>query len=161
YVLNIPNAGVFLLIAVLHSTFVGGWKAGLASATLSTVYSGIFLSLPDQLFHYTDSDVHRLLENAVAFFGCVWLVFHLHRKQTATIQHADEQTIREQANTRSDRLVREILDSAPVMLWIADANGKRTQCNRRLVEFSGTTEAEQLGDAWQSRIHPVDSATVL
>ncbi len=161
YVLNIPNAGVFLLIAVLHSTFVGGWKAGLASATLSTVYSGIFLSLPDQLFHYTDSDVHRLVENAVAFFGCVWLVFHLHRKEAATIQHADEQTIREQAVARSDRLVREIIDSAPVMLWIADANGKRIQCNRRLLEFSGTTEAEQLGDAWQSRIHPADATSVL
>ena len=161
YLLNIPNAGVFLLIAVFHSTFVGGWKAGLASATLSTVYTAIFLSIPDQLFHYTDSDTHRLVENAVAFFGCVWLIFHLHRSEAATIRRADEQAIREQAAAESDRLVREIMDSSPVMLWIADAAGRRIFGNRRLLEFTGRAPDQYTGENWQSAIHPDDRVAML
>lgn len=161
YVLSIPNAGVFLLIAVFHSTFAGGWKAGLASATLSTLYSAIFLSSPDQLFHYLDADARRLIENGVAFFGCVGLIYQLRKRDVALLQRADDQTIQQLAEIESERLFREVMDSAPVMLWTADAAGRRTFFNRRWLLFTGKSLDREIGDGWRDEIHPEDVSATL
>src|SRR5579884_1326758 len=161
YLLSIPNAGVFLLIAVFHSVFIGGWKAGLASAALSSVYSAIFLSVPDQLFHYTDLDARSLFENAVACFGCVALVQHLRRRETAAAREVEERDIHAIAVSESERLFREVLDSIPMMVWVADVNGHRTLFNRRWLQFTGRTLRDEAGEGWQASVHPEDIGSLM
>jgi PAS domain S-box-containing protein len=156
YLLNIPNPGVFLLVAVFHSVFIAGWKAGLAGAALSTVYSALFLSSPDGLFHYSDADARTLFENAVACFGCVALVHHLRRREASKAHAAEQRDIQAIAVAESDRRFREAMDALPVCLWIADVNGNRTFFNRRWVEFTGRALEQQVGQGWQSGVHPDD-----
>src|SRR5260370_15337732 len=103
YLLNIPNPGVLLLVAVFHSAFVGGWKAGTAAAALSAFYSALFLSSPDGLFHYTDADTKTLIENILGCFGCVALVQHLRRQEVTKAKQAEERDIQALAIADSER----------------------------------------------------------
>ena len=158
YLLNIPNPGVLLLIAVFHSTFVGGWKAGTAAAALSALYSALFLSSADGLFHYTDPDTKTLIENVLGCFGCVALMHHLRQREVTKAKQAEERDIQAVAVAESERRFRELVDAAPVLLWMADVNGSRTYFNRQWLQFTGQALEQQTGEGWQSLIDPQDRA---
>ncbi len=161
YLLNIPNPGVLLLVAVFHSVFIGGWKSGAAAAGLSTVYSALFLSSPDGLFHYSDADTKTLIENALACFGSVALIHHLRRREVTQAKEAEERDIEAIAVAESERRFRESMDAAPVLLWTADVNGSRTFFNRCWLQFTGTRMEDQTGAGWQSSVHPEDRYALL
>jgi PAS domain S-box-containing protein len=57
----------------------------------------------------------------------------------------------------SESLFRELANSAPVMIWLADPEGQLTFFNQRWLEFVGRGLDEELGDGWQQNIHPDDS----
>lgn len=156
YVLNIPNPGVLLLVAVFHSAFIGGWKAGTAAAALSAFYSALFLSSPDGLFHYTDPDTRTLIENVLGCFGCVALVHHLRRREASNTKEAEERDIEAITTAESERRFRETMDAAPVLLWMSDVNGSRRFFNRQWLQFTGQTLDQQTGEGWQSSIHADD-----
>jgi PAS domain S-box-containing protein len=48
-------------------------------------------------------------------------------------------------------------DTAPVMMWISDANGQCIYLNRRLREFWGITNQQLASFDWASTLHPDDS----
>lgn len=156
YALSIPNAGVFLLVAVIHSVFVGGWKTGIASATLATLYSAIFLSIPDQLFHYNSPDAHGLIGIAVACYGSVCLIMHLRRRDTLVSQAAAQKIRSASILDESERLFRSTADSAPVLLWLADTSGYRYYFNRPWTEFTGRGLEHEEGEGWYAGVHPDD-----
>ena len=60
----------------------------------------------------------------------------------------------------SERRFREMADTAPVALWLTDADGARTFLSREWYEFSGQTESEALGLGWTNALHPEDSGRV-
>src|SRR5260370_41124767 len=138
YLLNIPNPGAFLLVAVFHSAFVGGWKAGSAAAVLSTIYSALFLSSQDGLFHYSEENTKTLIENALGCFGCVALVHHLRRREKQKARKAEQRSILQLAVLDSGRRFKTTMDAAPVLLRVADVNGSRTFFNRCWLQFTGT-----------------------
>jgi two-component system NarL family sensor kinase len=160
YLLNIPNPGVLLLVAVFHSSFVGGWKAGTAAAALSALYSALFLSSPDGLFHYTDPDTKTLIENILGCSGCVALVHHLRRREVTEAKEKEERDILGLALAASERRFHEMADAAPVLLWMSDVNGRRTFFNRQWLMFTGRTAEQQKGDGWQSSMHPDDRCAI-
>jgi PAS domain S-box-containing protein len=47
-------------------------------------------------------------------------------------------------------------NAAPVMVWVADANGIRTFFNRMWLQFTGRRSAEELADTWMMGLHPDD-----
>lgn len=51
-----------------------------------------------------------------------------------------------------------VLEFVPVMAWIADTDARCAFTNHRWLEFTGRTLAEEIGDGWQSRVHPDDCA---
>jgi PAS domain-containing protein len=146
YLFNIQNAGAFLLLAVIHSLFVGGWKIALASAGLSTVFSAIFLSIPGQLFHYTEQEARSLAGISVACFGAVLLLIYLRRTETATLLTTAERIRRVDITQESERLFEEMADAAPVLLWLADTDGRRYFFNRPWLRLAGKTPQEMMGD---------------
>lgn len=156
YLLNVPNPGIFLLVAVFHSVFVAGWKVGTAAAALSAIYSALFLSSPDGPFHYTDADAKTLAENVLACFGCVAMVHHLRRREVMKARQAEERDIEAIAAAESERRFHETMDAAPVLLWIADVNGNRTFFNRKWLDFTGQPKERQVGSGWRSLVHPDD-----
>src|SRR5690349_972068 len=158
YFFNIPNAGAFLLLAVIHSVFVGGWRTGVASASLSTVFSAIFLSIPGQVFHYTEQEGRTLAGIAGACYGTVLLVERLRRREAVSIRTEAERVRSRSISRESEELFHSMADAAPVLLWMADADGRRYFFSKQLLELTGKPLTEQAGDGWVRQIHPEDVA---
>ena len=66
------------------------------------------------------------------------------------------------ANTSNNEdLFRSMADAAPVMIWIAGPDKKRTYFNKRWLEFTGQDPAQCLQEGWTQSIHPDDGAHTL
>lgn len=69
-------------------------------------------------------------------------------------------TERKQAQLRleeSERRFRLMSDSAPVMIWVADADQSCTYVNRAWCAFSGESPEQSMYDGWWELIHPDDT----
>jgi two-component system, LuxR family, sensor kinase FixL len=67
------------------------------------------------------------------------------------------------ARQQSERAVREseerfhhMADSAPVMVWIAGPDGRRTYVNQRWLDFTGRRLDDELSESWVADVHPND-----
>lgn len=56
---------------------------------------------------------------------------------------------------------RRVADRAPVMIWMTDADGRVVFFNRRWYDFTGRSEAEELGHGWAAGLHPDDRDRVI
>jgi PAS domain S-box-containing protein len=66
----------------------------------------------------------------------------------------DEQKRAEEALRESERELRQIVDSVPGMIAVANAAGKQEYANRRFLDFTGTTGDELMGFDGLNLIHP-------
>jgi PAS domain S-box-containing protein len=48
------------------------------------------------------------------------------------------------------------VDAAPILMWLADADGWRTFFNLPWLDFTGRTLADEIGDGWQAGVHEDD-----
>ena len=56
----------------------------------------------------------------------------------------------------SERRFREMADTAPVFIWISDAEKGTTFWNQAWLEFTGSRFEEELGNNWKRHLHPDD-----
>ena len=54
----------------------------------------------------------------------------------------------------SEARFRTMANTAPVLLWLSDANGQATFFNQSWLDFTGYTLEEALIDGWLAKIHP-------
>lgn len=66
----------------------------------------------------------------------------------------------ERALVESEARFRQLADSAPVLIWIADAEGRRYFFNRTWLDFTGRTLEQQAGNGWIEGIHPDDRGSL-
>ena len=78
----------------------------------------------------------------------------LYRAEIQT--HQAENAVRE-----SEARFRTMADSAPVLLWMADATGERQFFNQSWLEFTGKTQSQAMNDGWRASVHPDDLAHFL
>ncbi len=52
-------------------------------------------------------------------------------------------------------------DAAPVMIWMADADARRTFFNKPWLDFTGRPFADQAGSGWNEAVHPLDRAACM
>ena len=57
---------------------------------------------------------------------------------------------------RSERELRDVIDTIPAMVWSALPDGSNTYVNKRFVEYSGSSAEQTAGSGWQALIHPDD-----
>src|SRR6202040_3769360 len=57
---------------------------------------------------------------------------------------------------RSEKELRDVLDSIPAVVWSALPDGSNTYVNKRFVEYSGSSAEQTAGSGWQALIHPDD-----
>ena len=56
----------------------------------------------------------------------------------------------------SEERFRLLADSAPVLIWITDEQGKCNHFNQQWLTFTGRTLEQELGDGWLEGVHPAD-----
>lgn len=60
------------------------------------------------------------------------------------------------STAQSDQLFRDLAESLPQFIWVADACGVKTYCNRKYLEYTGIGSVDEMNRHWQSCIHPDD-----
>ena len=71
-----------------------------------------------------------------------------------------DRRLAEEALRESEQRFRLVSESAPVMLWMGDANGKCLYLNRTLREFWGVAPEEVAGYDWSTSLHPDDAQAI-
>ena len=61
------------------------------------------------------------------------------------------------AHAATEGELRALVSSARVLMWLADADGRRTHVNSSWLEFTGRTMEEELGNGWTAGVHPEDA----
>jgi PAS domain S-box-containing protein len=128
---------VAVLFVVLLVKRFGKLEAQLAAATF-TVVSALVALAPHTQFKVGGG----LLETALCV-ACVWITIAITRERDS-----DEDAIR-----RSERELREVMDTIPAMVWIGLADGSNVSVNRHWTEYAGLSPTA-LG--WQAAVHPDD-----
>jgi PAS domain S-box-containing protein len=62
----------------------------------------------------------------------------------------------EEAVHRSEKQLRDAIDTIPAFVWSASPDGSVDFINRRMLEFSGSSFEAALGFGWKAAIHPED-----
>ncbi len=96
-----------------------------------------------------------------------WLRTHAHTLRDASGRVEGYVTVRaditelkqiEAALRESEARFRELADTTPVLVWVADPDHRRTFFNRTWLEFTGRPLEEALGEGWAEDVHPDDRA---
>ena len=62
----------------------------------------------------------------------------------------------EAALRESEARFRTLADSLPVMVWVADAEGRCTWFNKTWLDYTGRTLDQEIGYGWTQEVHPED-----
>ena len=68
-----------------------------------------------------------------------------------------ERVAAQQAVRESEARFRYMADSAPVMIWVSDADKRCTYVNKQWLGFTGRSIQQELGSGWAEGIHPEDA----
>ena len=68
----------------------------------------------------------------------------------------NDRRLAEVALRESESRFRSLADGAPMMIWVAEADGGRSRFNRDWLDFTGQPLESQVGDGWIRSIHPDD-----
>lgn len=101
---------------------------------------------------YEDEDISflRLIGRVVAF--AIDDNFNLRQAQTARA----ELQLQNERLQRSERELREVIETIPSLAWSAAADGAAEFVNRRWLDYTGLTADEAHGSGWTTAIHPND-----
>jgi PAS domain S-box-containing protein len=98
---------------------------------------------------------HSVVLSVLAAFGLQSLVVAVLLIQIRR-RHAAERSLRE-----SEARFRSMADSAPLLIWISDADRRCTFVNKSWLNFTGRACDRELGDGWAERLHPDEAAQCL
>ena len=79
----------------------------------------------------------------------------------STWRDVTKQKEAERALASQEALYRTLIQAAPQVIWVADADGQVALLNKAWHEFSGRSDEESLGTRWAEALHPEDLPDVL
>ena len=153
---RIPYPGILFVVAIIYSTFTGGFPAGFASAALSISFAALILSIPGAPLRYTHADLQRLWVSIAVFPSIALLVGLLKRR--------DYLRARNSADARARRQADDLLQGLDAIVWEADARtGAFLFVSRRAVELLGYRIERWSTDPdfWAGILHTEDRERVL
>jgi len=57
---------------------------------------------------------------------------------------------------KSEKELRDVIDTIPATVWSALPDGSNTQINKRFVEYTGLSAEQTAGSGWKAAVHPDD-----
>lgn len=138
-------------LAVLLAAWVGGLGPGLLATAVSLAAGWIMVGGP------TSPQMSAI----VVIFAINGIIISLvcealHRSRRKAEQNG-QQVLEGQDQLRaSEERFRHLADTAPILIWISDANKSHTWVNRPFLEFTGRPLDQHLGTSWMEAIHPDD-----
>lgn len=82
-------------------------------------------------------------------------VADLRRQLAAFFQTADRPSD-EQETPLSEARYRALIELSPQVVWMTDASGNNTYCNKHWYEYTGLTVEQTQGEGWTAALHPDD-----
>jgi len=73
-----------------------------------------------------------------------------------TVQDITDRKRAEDALRKSEKELRDVIDTIPAIVWSALPDGSNAYVNRRFIEYSGMSVEQMAGSGWQALIHPDD-----
>ena len=67
----------------------------------------------------------------------------------------------EAALRESEDRFRQLVNNTPVLIWMADQEGRYTYVNDSWLTFTGRTREQELGQGWMDNLHPDDRERIL
>jgi len=59
---------------------------------------------------------------------------------------------------KSEKELRDVIDTIPALVWSALPDGSNTYVNKRFVEYTGSSAEQTAGSGWRALVHPDDLA---
>jgi PAS domain S-box-containing protein len=81
--------------------------------------------------------------------------------QTKLAEAEAELERQKQLQESADQYLRDLLDNAPVMIWMSGNDALGTFHNKAWLDFRGRTQADELGNGWTEGLHPDDREPAL
>jgi PAS domain S-box-containing protein len=106
----------------------------------------------DRARRFTDAELHLLQVVADRAALAIKNALLYDRAQAEIEARARDEAALVESETR----FRTMADHAPVLIWMAGADGKLTFFNRPWLEFTGRTMQSEVGEGWNEGIHPED-----
>jgi PAS domain S-box-containing protein len=73
-----------------------------------------------------------------------------------TVQDITDSKRAEDALRKSEKELRDVIDTIPAIVWSALPDGSNAYINRRFMEYSGLAAEQTVGSGWQAAVHPDD-----
>jgi PAS domain S-box-containing protein len=105
---------------------------------------------PATVYSSEDISFLRLIGRVVAF--AISDIFNLRHAEAAheKLQHQNERL------QRTERELREVIETIPVMAWSSAADGSAEFFNRRWLDYTGLSADQAQGTGWTTALHPND-----
>jgi formate hydrogenlyase transcriptional activator len=148
----------FVLLAIAITFWCAGTGPGLLALVLSCLGVAV---LARTNFLTPDFPLGSFLVFFVVFSLLLSLFTASRRRALQELRKArDELEIKVAERTaelrRSERELREVLDSIPAMVWSALPDGSNSYVNWRFVQYCGMPSEQIAGSGWHSATHPDD-----
>lgn len=144
--------GLFTL-AVICSAWIGGLGPGLVATVLSMITGAFFFIAPPPF-----EQQHVVLMVVFALNSTlISIVCESLRRSRQRAEEARDKLVESEHHLKeSEARFRQLADSAPVLIWMSDADGTCSWLNRPWLEFTGEPLEKQIGDGWEKFVHPDD-----
>ncbi|RIV21151.1 PAS domain-containing sensor histidine kinase [Fibrisoma montanum] len=111
-----------------------------------------YYNLEYSLVNYHDGSLRTIRAMGKAFFDKQGVAYRF----TGTALDITESKKAESTLRESETRFRTVADTAPVMIWMSDADNLFNFFNKGWLEFTGRTMEQELGNGWTEGIHPDD-----
>ena len=161
-----PAPVIFIVLAVLASAAYGGMWSGLVAAAIgiAVVASAIDWSSTEAL----STNLARVGLFSLGSVIAAWLAGALNRASQraesayrATAQESAMKQVAERRLSASEARFRELVESFPDIMFVADVRGSSQYANSRWSEFTGQDGRLLDSSHWAERVHPEDRDRVL
>jgi PAS domain S-box-containing protein len=120
--------------------------------------------LPDSSIKHIYSVAHPVLNQSgelVEFFGTSMDVTEQWKARTELEKAFEEIKQRTEAARRSERELRDVVNTVPAHVWSTSPEGQVDFVNDRWLQFTGLALDEALGWKWEAVLHPDDRTRVI